>query len=449
MAKLYWTGAFGYLDKETGDGILSSRIKKDIDASAGGPLEVDLMSPGGDFWQIAPIMGMIRGHRGQTILNMVGLVGSAASAVAMAFTERVSYDLSVFFIHNAQGMAGGDHNAMGERAKELKELSEMMAAEYVRATGLPMAKIKELMDGESGNGTWITGKKIHELGFSTRHVSESDSRPINETMMLFSAKANFRDMVSMLAKSTPETQSFDMATAKAIESLIDSGAIDKLSAMPTVKDSDVTLSIEKNPVAINGKVYRSSLRSISARAAKDEPELAKWATAMIAKIDAKGDLKVNKEAVLAWLKDNPGCASEVASTMGLNLVTEAVTKAVEMKAKLEAANVADPLALIATMKADLEKVEAARIEAAMSVFGPKVSPSGAKNKSREFAELALRGVKSDEIEAKIEEVKKNEVFLALRGELFDVNSDWNMIGVSEMGGDRAPKGDKFERHLKL
>jgi len=420
MAKLYWTGDVGWYNSETGEGITPAMVKKTLAEAGGADIEVELSTFGGNFFDGVAILDLLRGYKGRKVGCGSSIVASAGTVISLGFDEFRVKPTTMFMIHNAQGFTAGDHNKMREDADLYERMSNIIADEYVKKTGKKRDEIKKLMDSE----TWMMGQEIVDSGFADG-MEDEEARPTS--MMLVVAQKQFRDRVTMWAKPKTDTTAEVKAS---IEHLIDSGAVDKTSPIPTVNET--ALCIEKNPVAINGKVYRSSLRSISARAAKDEPELAKWAQAMIAKIDAKGELEVNKEAVLAWLKDNPGCAQEVAATMGLNLVTDAVTKAVEMKAKLEAANVADPLALIATMKADLDKVETARIEAAMSVFGPKVSPSGAKNKSREFAELALRGVKSDEIEAKIEEVKKNEVLLALRGELFDVNSDWNLVGVSEM-----------------
>jgi len=422
MAKLYWTGDVGWYNEAQKEGITTQMVLQALKELGGAKLEVELTTFGGDYFMAAPIMNALRDYTGEKIVYLNGIVASAGTVIAMGFDKVIARPTSMFMIHNAQGMSYGDHNAMRNDADRQEKMSHLVRDVYAKKTGKSIEKIEEWMNGK-GDGTWFMGQEILDAGFADE-MENADEKPTS--MMLLCAQRDFQAKVTMWVK---KPVSMDTSTMSSIESLIDSGAIDKTSPIPAANET--ALCIDKNPVAINGKVYLSSLRSISARAEKDNPELAQWATAMVSKIRAKGDLKVNKEAVLAWLKDNPGCASEVAATMGLNLVTESVTKAVEMKAKLDAEKIADPLALIATMKADLEKVETARIEAAMSVFGPKVSPSGAKNKSREFAELALRGVKSDEIEAKIEEVKKNEVFLALRGELFDVNSDWNLIGVSE------------------
>ncbi len=438
--KLYWTGDVGYYDEKTGEGITSSMVKRQLDEAGGGPVEVDLMSRGGDFWQIAPIMGMIRSYPGKTTVRYAGLVGSAASAIAMAFDEAVSDDLSIFMIHNAQGFSMGDHRDMRNSADNFEKLTAMMAEEYAKKSGKSLKDIKTLMDGDGKvDGTWIMGAKIKEMGFSDRHESSESSKAQNSSMLLISAQAQFSAGVAMWAKSStdsvPDTKDAELMAE--VETLIAAGSFDKLAPVP----SDAELSIKKYPIAKNGKVFRSSLRAISARAAKDDPKLAEWAVSMIAKIDAKGETRVNKEAVLAWLKDNPGCASEVAAVMGLNLVTQAVNAAVEMKAKLDAANVSDPIAVIAQMKKDLEAVETDRVSNALTAhFGPvKLEHNGMTNDLRAYAEVKLAGVKSADLPAKIEEFKKDSIALKLASDRMDVNSAQNVFGVVELRADQKNK----------
>jgi ATP-dependent protease ClpP protease subunit len=443
MAKLYWTGDVGYYNSETGEGITPAMVKGALSEAGGSDIEVELSTFGGNFFDGVAILDLLRGYKGRKVGYGSSIVASAGTVISLGFDEFKVKPTTMYMIHNAQGWSAGDHNKMREDADLYERMSNLIADEYVKKTGKKREEIKKLMDDE----TWLMGQEIVDAGFADG-MEDEESKPTS--MMLVVAQKQFRDRVTMWAR--PKSDPTDEVKAS-IESLIDSGAVDKTSPMPKAKESDVTLCIEKNPIAYNGKVFRSSLRSTQARAAKENNrELDEWATAMIAKIDAKGERKLDtKDDAVLFLKDKPSVFAEVAISAGHSamLVSEKHTKAVDVLDKFVTMGVTDPVGAYTAALASLEKVETARIEAAMSVFGPKVSPSGAKNKSREFAELALRGVKSDEIEAKIEDVKKNEVFLALRGELFDVNSDWNLVGVVEMAGDRKPEGDKFERHLKL
>lgn len=426
--KLYWTGDVGWIDSE-GNGITISSVKAALEAANGQPIEVELTTMGGNFFEAAPILNLLRNYKGQKTAFLNGIVASAGTVIAIGFDKIIARPTSMFMIHNAQGVSIGDHNQMEQDAALQKRMSETVALEYVARTGKNLAQIKKWMDGESGDGTWFMGQEIVEAGFADEMQTESQQKAT--AMMLITAQHQFKERVTMWAKAKPEPMCTE--EMKEVEALIEAGSFDKLAPVPT----DAELSVKKYPIAKDGKVYRSSLRAISARAAKDDPELAKWAMLMIEKIDAsKGVKRVNKEAVLAWLKDNPGCADEVAATMGLKLVTKEAAAAVEMKAKLAAENIADPIATITQLKADLAAVETDRVNNVMdATFGPVKLSTGKENTLRTYAGVKLAGVKSVELAAKIEEFKKDALALKLAGELMDANSEVNLLGFVEMRGE--------------
>lgn len=431
VMKLYWTGDVGWIDSE-GNGITISSVKAALEAANGQPIEVELTTMGGNFFEAAPILNLLRNYKGQKTAFLNGIVASAGTVIAIGFDKIIARPTSMFMVHNAQSVAFGDHNEMREQADLQERMSDTIANEYAARTGKTLKQVKKWMDDE----TWFMGQEIVDAGFADE--MEADIQQKATAMMLITAQHQFKERVTMWAKAKPEPVTMDASTKAAVEAMVASGSVDKVTAW-TVGESDKVVGFKvdaskdgfKYPVAKNGKVFLSSLRSIAARAEKDDPELAEWATAMIVQVRAKGELRVNKEAVLAWLKDNPGCADEVAATMGLKLVTNVHTQAVEMKAKFDAEKIADPVAEMARLREESKTLEADKIKVAMSVFGPEKFDNGAKNKSREFAELALKGVPFAELTAKIEEVKKNETFLALRGELFDANSEVNLLGFSE------------------
>lgn len=419
MKRYYWNGDVGWYDSSSGKGITPERVKTDLLDANGEDIEVELTTFGGNFFDGVAILDLLRGYKGKKTGIGSSIVASAGTVISLGFDKFLVKPTTMYMIHNAQGWSSGDHNQMREDADLYERMSNLIADEYVKKTGKKLADVKKLMDDE----TWLMGKEIVDNGFAD---AMQEDEAVGTSMMLVVAQKQFRDRVTMWAKA-PKPEPVGTEEMKEVEALIESGSFDKLAPVPT----DAELSVKKYPIAKNGKVFRSSLRAISARAAKDDPELAKWATAMIAKIDAKGELRVNKEAVLAWLKDNPGCASEVAAVMGLNLVTQAHTQAVEMKAKFDAEKITDPVAELVRMRKEAETLEADKIKVAMSVFGPDVFENGKKNDSKAFAASMLAGATSANIAAKIEEVKKDSTFLKLRGEIFDANSEVNLLGFSE------------------
>jgi ATP-dependent protease ClpP protease subunit len=422
MKRYYWNGDVGWYDSSSGKGITPERVKTDLLDANGEDIEVELTTFGGNFFDGVAIMELLRGYKGKKTGIGSSIVASAGTVISLGFDKFIVKPTTMYMIHNAQGWSSGDHNQMREDADLYERMSNLIADEYVKKTGKKLADVKKLMDDE----TWLMGKEIVENGFAD---AMADDEAQGTSMMLVLAQKQFRDRVTMWAKAKPEPTA-SLEEMKEVEAIIESGSFDKLAPVPT----DAELSVKKYPIAKNGKVFRSSLRAISARAAKDDPELAKWATAMIAKIDAKGAIKVNEEEIVAYLKDKPAVFARVAeaSGHGAMLATPEQKSAVEMKVKLVAANVPDPLAKIAELEAVVMAVETDRVTNIMdATFGPVKLATGKENTLRSYAGVKLAGVKAVDLAAKIEEFKKDTLALKLAGELMDANSEVNLIGFIE------------------
>ncbi len=434
MAKLYWSGDVGWINQNDGSGITVESVKVALDSLAGADLEVELTTLGGDLFQGISIMNMVRSYKGKKTLWLNGIVASAGTVIAMGFPKESTFSrpTSMWMIHNAQSVAFGDHNDMRDSADTFEQMSNTIAEEYVLRTGKTMVEVKAWMDVKGGS--WFMGQEIVDAGFAGQ--METAGQQQATSMLLISAQNEFRERVTMWAKRKPEESA---ATRSTVEALIESGSVDKSTDWNKADDS-AALKLENYPYGKEGKVYRSALRRMASVAANDKnPELAAWAGVMLKKIDAKGETRVNKETVLAWLKDNPGCADEVAAAMGLKLVTNSVNIAVELKAKLDAENIADPLAEIKRLRTDLEKVDGDKVANTLDAeFGSEKTAEGTVNNLRVYAGQILAGVKSAELSAKVEEFKKNPIALKLAGERMDANSDQNLFGRHESGEAHKP-----------
>ena len=457
--KLYWTGDVGWCNSD-GEGITIATVKADLDAANGQPIEVELTTMGGNFFEAAPILNLLRNYKGRKTAWINGIVASAGTVIAIGFDKIIARPTSMFMIHNAQSMAFGDHNDMREAADLYERMSNTIAEEYAARTGKSLAEIKQWMDAE----TWFMGQEIVDAGFADE--METDAQQKATAMMLITAQHQFKERVTMWAKIKPDMkvglEQMGMGASMAnCEKLIKAGSTDTTSPWTfsaadgdkmlgpngddwanykkwhAVEDTDQPAKTKarfKYPYGKDGKVFRSALRSIASRAAaQDLQDVSDWASSMLKMMDdMKGEMRVNKEAVLAWLKDNPGCAVEVAAVMGLKLVTQETASAVEMKAKLTAEKIDDPLATIAQLKADLAAVETDRVNNVMdATFGPVKLSTGKENTLRTYAGVKLAGVKSVELAAKIEEFRKDALALKLAGELMDANSEVNLLGFVE------------------
>jgi ATP-dependent protease ClpP protease subunit len=446
MAKLYWSGEVGWVSSD-GSGITIETVRQALEAANGQPINVELTTLGGDFFQAAPILNLLRNYTGQKTVWINGIVASAGTVIAIGFDKIIARTTSMFMIHNAQGLTYGDHNDMRDTADLQERMSDTIAAEYAKKTGKTIEQVKEWMDAKP-NGTWFMGEEILQAGFATE--MESDTQQKASTMMLITAQKQFQDFVTMLAKRKPDEQPDAKAMAE-VDALIVSGAVDRGSSWAVVQgDKVVGLAADgskegfKFPAGKNGKVYRSALRSVAARAAgQGRPEIAAWAQAKIQEIDAKGEKQVNKDEIIAWLKLNPGVdIVELAASAGrtILLATPEHTAALAIQAKLAAdLKVTDASAEIVSLRAKLEEVDVKAVSNILTEeFGPEKDANGVVNNLRTYAGKMLAGVKSADIAAKVEEFKKDPIALKLAGERMDANSDQNLFGRHEGGEDSKP-----------
>lgn len=147
-----WDG-FGVTGRRVG-ALLRSAGERDV--------IVNINSPGGDVFEGLAIYNMLRAHKGDVTVRIVGLAASAASIVAMG-GDRVEIARAGFLmIHNTWVMAVGDRNDLTTIAGQLAAFDEVMAELYAVRTRMAADEIGKMMDRE----TWISGKAAIEQGFA-------------------------------------------------------------------------------------------------------------------------------------------------------------------------------------------------------------------------------------------------------------------------------------------
>ena len=150
-------------------GILRSVGTKDI--------QVNLNSPGGDFFEGVAIYNMLRNHKAKVTVNVMGIAASAASIIAMAGDEIRMGEGSFLMIHNAWCMAVGNRHAMAAAAEQLAPFAQAMADVYAARTGLTPKAAAKLMDAE----TWISPAAAIADGFATGMMDSTEFTQVNVT----------------------------------------------------------------------------------------------------------------------------------------------------------------------------------------------------------------------------------------------------------------------------
>lgn len=145
-----------------GYGVTGRRVGALLRSAGDREVIVNINSPGGDVFEGLAIYNMLRAHKGDVTVRVVGLAASAASVVAMG-GDRIEIARAGFLmIHNTWVMAVGDRNDLTTIAGQLAAFDEVMADLYAVRTQMAADEIGRMMDRE----TWISGKAAIEQGFA-------------------------------------------------------------------------------------------------------------------------------------------------------------------------------------------------------------------------------------------------------------------------------------------
>lgn len=124
-------------------------------------INVRINSAGGDVTEGVAIYNLLREHRARVVVTIDGLAASMASAVAMAGDRIKMHENALLMVHNPWMVAIGDADRMRHHAETLERAAEALAITYSKRSGLPLARVRELMDAE----TYMTAAEAQELGF--------------------------------------------------------------------------------------------------------------------------------------------------------------------------------------------------------------------------------------------------------------------------------------------
>lgn len=139
--------------------IVSSVLRR---IGADKPVTVFINSPGGEVFEGFAIYNLLRAHKGEVTVKVVGMAASAASIIAMA-GDRVEVARSGFLmIHNSWNMVVGNRHDMRKAAEDSEQFDAAMVSIYEARTGIDASAIADMLDNE----TWLAGKDAIAKGFA-------------------------------------------------------------------------------------------------------------------------------------------------------------------------------------------------------------------------------------------------------------------------------------------
>ena len=143
---------------------MTPKVFKDELLGGEGDITVWINSPGGDVFCAAEIYTALKEYPGKVTVKIDSLAASAASVVAMAGDEVCMSPLAHIIIHDPETIAIGPVAEMDKAKAQLVAVKENIINSYQLKTGLPRAKLSELMTAE----TTLTAKQAVDLGFADR-----------------------------------------------------------------------------------------------------------------------------------------------------------------------------------------------------------------------------------------------------------------------------------------
>jgi len=150
----------------------------------------------------AQIYNMLLDYPGNVTVKIDGIAASAASVIAMAGNEVLMSPISMLMLHNPYTFTWGDSEEMSRAKEMLDEVKESIINVYVKKTGLPRAKLSQMMSEE----TWMNANKAVELGFADKIMfTEKESEPQNiNQWYIFSRLAVTNSLINKFSKQNPE-----------------------------------------------------------------------------------------------------------------------------------------------------------------------------------------------------------------------------------------------------
>ncbi|MGR3376050.1 head maturation protease, ClpP-related [Salipiger abyssi] len=185
-----------------GDGVSAKRIAAALRSMGEGPVTVNVNSPGGDFFEGLAIYNLLREHRGEVTVRVLGMAASAASVIAMAGDRIEMARASFLMIHNTWVVAAGDRHAFREVADWLNPFDAAAVGIYHARTGIAETELGAMLDRE----TWIGGEAAVAQGFADAllDADEVEAAPSNAASAELAA---VKKLDLMLATGTRATKS--------------------------------------------------------------------------------------------------------------------------------------------------------------------------------------------------------------------------------------------------
>lgn len=211
-------------------------------------VDVHINSLGGSVAEGIAIYNLLKNSQAHITTYVDGFACSAASIVFCAGDDRIMPESGILMIHHPWEYTMGNAKTLEEEAKVLTKLSASLEKIYLANSTLKEDEIKELLDGETGDGTWMSAEEAKNYGFATEIIEEdktaqSYSNSVSHKILNCIKKAQ-NDAIEAKNEDVDLTPNGDVEKNKKIDILsLDeklSKVLDKLDKIAQAEDADLT-----------------------------------------------------------------------------------------------------------------------------------------------------------------------------------------------------------------
>lgn len=160
----------------TGGGITAKKVTSQLRAIGNRPVTVQINSFGGNMFEGHAIYNVLREHKQEITVQVMGMAASAASIIAMA-GNRIEIGASSFImIHNCWITAVGNRHDFVATAEWLEPFDLSMRDIYAMRTGQKPEDVAKWLDAE----TYMSGREAIARGFADA-LLPADKMVVDET----------------------------------------------------------------------------------------------------------------------------------------------------------------------------------------------------------------------------------------------------------------------------
>jgi len=167
---------FDYIgDDGEGGGVTTKRIAAALRSIGDKPINVEMNSPGGNYFEGVAIYNLLRRHTQPVNVQILGIAASAASVIAMAGdTIAIAHNAEIM-IHEAQGVFIGTKSEMAEAVETLQHIDDSMVATYAARSGRPADEFSAMI---AGKDVYFRGQEAIDAGLADTLMERDAQMPV-------------------------------------------------------------------------------------------------------------------------------------------------------------------------------------------------------------------------------------------------------------------------------